>query len=73
MGETRQRSSEDTVMVAVLAFAVVLGLLFGLFTVVSIATHAFNRDTGLMAVAAFVTYTPICYGALRKRMEGSGK
>ena len=69
----RQRTSGDKMMIAVLSFAIFLGLAFGVFAVVSIATHTFDVKTGLKAVAAFAIFGLICYRALRKRLNGLAK
>ena len=51
MRERDRRTVGDKAMIAVLSFAILLGLGFGVFAIVSMATHTFDVRTGLRALA----------------------
>ena len=70
MGIWHKRRPEDRAMIVFLSFAMFLGLAFGVFALVSIATHTFDVKSGLGAAVASAIFSLICYRALRKRLMG---
>ena len=58
-------------MVAVLLFAIALGLGLTAFDILLMVTHAYDEKQGLKALLALGVFIFICYGALRKRIKYS--
>jgi hypothetical protein len=64
------RPTEGKVMIALLSFAIFLFVSLGIIDVVSMAAYGYNTSEGLRALLLVAVLTLICYGALRKRLDG---